>query len=351
MWRPALELTERQEQILRAVVSLYTTTARPVGSAALLSGAALQVSSATVRNEMAALEEAGYVRQLHTSGGRVPTNLGYRYYVEKLMQADNLPPADANTIRHQFHQVHSDMHEWLRLAATVMANRMHNVGIVTAPKSTESRLRHLEVLSIQNALALLIVVVQDGTVLQEMVNLAEPHAQETLSALSARLNAEFHGLTASAIEARLAQFTHMDATVGAMIVHLLRRGEGQHVEVIHAGLADMIRQPEFAETRPGPGVSLTNQRLGRMVEFLHQGYAVQRLLAEMPANARVQVVIGGDLAAEGLADYSFVLGRYGSEHDSTGFLGVIGPTRMEYPRAVALVRYMSHLMTDLMQAY
>src|SRR5919202_2716660 len=145
-----MQLTERQEQILRTVVELYIMSAHPVGSAAIASASGLNVSSATIRNEVAVLEELGHVRQLHTSGGRVPTNAGYRYYVERLMQPARLPTTDARTIRHQFHQAHTELQEWMKLAANIMAHRMHNVGLSTVPRSAEIRLRHLEVISIQH---------------------------------------------------------------------------------------------------------------------------------------------------------------------------------------------------------
>src|SRR5947209_11528791 len=176
-----MQLTERQEQILKAIVELYVGTAHPVGSVAIASVGGLAVSSATVRNEMGVLEEQGYIRQLHTSGGRVPTNAGYRYYVERLMERTRLANSEASTIRHQFHQAHMELQEWLKLAATVMAYRMHTVGLITAPKLTEVRLRHLEVIAIQHSIVLLIVVLQDGTVVQEMFTLAESRPQEELS--------------------------------------------------------------------------------------------------------------------------------------------------------------------------
>jgi heat-inducible transcriptional repressor len=345
-----VQLTERQERILKAIVDTYIATARPVGSTAMVEKSGLNVSSATVRNEMAVLEEFGYLRHLHTSGGRVPTNLGYRYYVERLMDSGHLPSAEARTIRHQFHQAHTEVQEWLKLAATVMATRMHNVGLVTAPRSSDIRLRHLEVIGIQNTVALLIVVLQDGTILQEMLTLTEASSQEQLSALSDRLTRDLRGLTAAQIQQRTSSLPSPDSYIGTMVGHLLRRGEEQHTQVYHAGLADMIRQPEFLQPRTGETLQSTNERLRKMVEFLHQGIEVERLLSGVAHAHDVQVVIGSD-ATDELEDYSFVLGRYGDDAESIGFLGVIGPTRMEYPRAVALVRYMSTLMTDLMQAY
>jgi heat-inducible transcriptional repressor len=346
-----MELTERQERILKTIVELYIMTAHPVGSQAIVASSGLGVSSATVRHEMAVLEEAGYIRQLHTSGGRVPSNAGYRYYVERLMQPLHMSTSDAVTIRHQFHQAHTELQEWLKLTATVLAHRMHNVGLITAPKSPEVRLRHLEVISIQNAVVLLIVVFADGTVMQEMLPLPETHTQEELSALADRLSQSFKGLTATQIERKLVDLPPLDSAISGIAINLLRRGEGQYAQVFHAGLSDLISQPEFVEPRPGEPAAVFNERLRRVVDFLQQGVALQQLLAGLPVHSNVQIVIGGETPYSGLEDYSFVLGRYGDEDDSSGYLGVVGPTRMEYPRAVALVRYMTNLMTDLMQAY
>lgn len=346
-----MELTDRQERVLKTIVDLYISGAHPLGSAAIVAASGLQVSSATVRHELGVLEDLGLVRQLHTSGGRVPTNGGYRYYVERLMEPSRLSNSDARTIRHQFHQAPTELQEWLKLAATVMAHRMRNVGLVTAPKSAESRLRHLEVISIQNTVALLIVVLQEGTVLQEMLPLPELHGQEELSPLADRLSRVLRGLTAAQIEVKLEELLPLDAVVATVVAQLLRRGADQHSQLFHAGLADMLQQPEFAVRQPGEQAGVSNERLRHMVEFLHQGFALDQLLAELPAHAHVQVMIGSTAPTHGLEDYSFVLGRYGEDGDGSGFLGIVGPTRLEYPRAVALVSYMTDLMTDLMQAF
>lgn len=342
-----MQLTERQERILRTVVELYVDTAHPVGSSAVVAQSGLSVSSATVRNEMAVLEEMGYIHHFHTSGGRVPTNAGYRYYIERLMERQNLSHSEARTIRHQFLQSHTEMQEWLQLAAAIMARRIHNVGLVTAPKSAEVRLRHLEIIAIQNTIALVLVVLQDGTVLQEMVTLPETRTQEELSPLADRLSAEFRSLSSDAIEARAPNLLPLEAAVAGTAARLLRRGEERHAQVYHAGLGDMIRQPEFTALRHGESLSLMNERLRSMVEFLHQGFAVERLLSGLDQHGSVQIIIGGETSVAELRDYSFVLGRYGDHDDSSGFVGVVGPTRMEYPRAVALVRYMTDLMSNL----
>lgn len=342
-----MQLTTRQEQILKTVVDSYVSTAHPVGSATIVSVSDLNVSSATVRNELAVLEEAGLVRQPHTSGGRVPTTAGYRYYVQNLMQSRPLPRSEARSIRDELERTGSAQ-EWLRLAALIMAHRLHNVGLVTAPRSTDARLRHLELISIQSALALLIVVLQDSTVLQEMLSLPGEESQDELSARARRLNDVMRGATAAHIDALAPRLPADDVAVALTVAHLLHQHSEQTEQVFHAGLADMISQPEFASSRLGAH-SVPSERLRPMVEFLQEGEGVSQLFAGLPGTG-IQIVIGGEAGAGGLDEYSFVLARYGAEMDSGGYLGVVGPRRMEYPRAVAMVRYMTDLMTNLMQA-
>ncbi len=344
-----MDLTKRQEQVLKIIVDQYIASAHPVGSTTVAEGG-LGVSSATIRNEMAVLEELGYIRHLHTSGGRVPTNAGYRYYVEHLMQPDRLPEQEARTIRDEFRGAHTDVQEWLKLAAIVMARRVHNVGLVTAPKSSDLRLRHLELISTQGNVALLIAVSHDGTVLQEMLAMAEAHSQEELSALADGLSRELHGLAAREIEIKADSLPEPARMLAASVAELLRRSQSQDAQVYHAGLSDLMQQPEFLGPHTRESMIVLNERLRQMVDFLQQGYAIEQVLSSLPVGRAVQVVIGAEAAGQHLGDYSFVVGRYGPEELTRGYVGVVGPTRMEYPRAVGLVRYMSSLMTDLMQA-
>src|SRR3990170_6782512 len=137
-------LTDRREQVLRFIVEEHVRTAQPVASGAVVSRYGMPVSPATVRNEMARLEEEGFIVQPHTSAGRVPTDRGYRYYVEALMPVESLPEDAQQTIRHQFHQAARELEEWARLAAAILAARLHNAAVVTAPHSPKPRLRWLE---------------------------------------------------------------------------------------------------------------------------------------------------------------------------------------------------------------
>src|SRR5579883_3448202 len=134
-------LTERRAQVLRLIVSDYIETATPVGSEQIVKRHALEISPATIRNEMAKLEEEGYVSHPHTSAGRVPSDRGYRYYVEALMDEPSVHPDEQRRILHQFHQSTAELSEWLGLAASVLAQSLHNLAVVSAPRSASSRLK------------------------------------------------------------------------------------------------------------------------------------------------------------------------------------------------------------------
>ena len=158
------KLTDRRQRLLRFIIDEYVSTAQPVGSNALVEKYGLPVSAATIRNEMAALEDEGYIAQPHTSAGRVPTDLGYRYYVEALMREERVPDDLRQMIRHQFHQAARELEEWARLSAAILAGRLQNAAIVTTPRSPEPRLRWLELVSVHDYLALLVVVLEEARV-------------------------------------------------------------------------------------------------------------------------------------------------------------------------------------------
>ena len=189
------ELTPRRQSILGMVVRAYVETAQPVGSRALVDQYGLPYSPATIRNELAALEEMGYLTHPHTSAGRVPTEEKYRYFVEHLLGEVELPLSERLMIQHQFHQVQLDLDQWMRLAAAVLAHTSRSLALVTAPKSPQSRFKHLELISLHDTVVLLVLVLMGGIVKQQMFTLDGPMSQEQLSRLSNELNALLNGTT------------------------------------------------------------------------------------------------------------------------------------------------------------
>src|SRR5919197_1528784 len=173
-------LSERRRAILKIIVQERGARAGPAARETVARRYALGVSPATIRNEMVALEEMGYIHQLHTSAGRAPSERGYRFYVEHLMEEPLLAAEEQRTIAHQFHQAHPELGQWLRLAAAVLAQSVHNAAMVTAPRTQKARFKHLELISIQESLALLVAVFDGGTVQQQMFVPAMPATQDDL---------------------------------------------------------------------------------------------------------------------------------------------------------------------------
>ncbi|HXI16118.1 MAG TPA: heat-inducible transcriptional repressor HrcA, partial [Chloroflexota bacterium] len=332
-------LSERQERILKAIVEDYIRSAAPVASEALVREHGLGVSSATVRNEMAELETDGYIFQPHTSAGRIPSERGYRYFVQRLMEQQQIPRAEQMTMRHQFHQVALAREQWLQLAATVLSRSVHAAAIVSSPKTRESRVKHFEALLMQDGLGLLVLVLMDGTVKQQLVQFPDVTAQEDLSTASNRLNALFGGKTRREVATLDGPFSANEDLVQRAVLTLMAQIDAsESVNVYHDGLVELLDQPEFARL----------ERARAIVELLERPQTLRELLPGVQALEGIQILIGSDNRWEWMKECAFVLARYGAAGDVTGVVGVIGPLRLSYSVAVPAVRQIAQIMTELL---
>ena len=339
-----MTLSERRARILAFIVDDYVGSAQPVGSQGLVERHPLGLSPATVRNEMAALEDEGFITHPHTSAGRVPSNLGYRYYVRSLMPERDLSRQEQIGILHQFHQSARDLEEWIGLAASVLARSVHNVALVTQPRVIDVRFKQLQLVELAEARALLVVVTSDAQVHQQALDFPAHVTQEGLSRLAARLNAEFGGRMASELPMRGKNepLSAVEAIVVAAVTELLLKEQKAAVEEpIVEGVRDLLRQPEFEGS-------------DRILDTL-EAVGERQLRGAIPETAidadGVAIVIGDENREGAYQDMSFVLSRYGLPGGASGLLGVLGPTRLDYGDAVAHVRYVSDVLTELMRQY
>jgi len=332
-------LTKRQQAILKLIVQEYVASGRPVGSKTLTERYPVGVSSATIRHEMAELEQAGFLQQQHTSGGRIPTDRGYRYYVHRLMGAPELSSGDQIMIRHQFRQVEFQLDQWVDFAASVLAETAGNVSIVSAPRTLVAKMRHFELISLQPRLALLILVTQETVVRQMMVHLPEDTDQNELSRIADALVAETRGLSADEIETRVGGVTDLARYVLEQITVGLRGlNSVERTQIRHSGIENILGQPEFA-----------GEEAQGVLELLRGGSILGAVLPQLSAGSDVQVFIGDENPADALRRFGVVMATYGISGEVTGILGVLGPTRMSYWRSISSVRYMALLMSDLME--
>lgn len=331
-------LTTRRETILRIIVGDYIDTAVPVGSQAVALKYKLGISPATIRNEMAQLEEGGYVTHLHTSAGRVPSDKGYRYYVESLMEEPELPPGEQLLLRHQFHQIGRELEEWTRLAAAMLSRLVHNAALITVPKGIESRLKHLQLVSLQEYLALVVIVLQEARLKQQILPLEEAASQEQLTALANRLNSYFSSKTRRDIVASDVVLSPPEEQVAlAVLTAMQAEDEARFGDVYLEGLRLILNQPEFSSV----------QRMRDMVEVLEDKSLWRNILPQVLTGEGITVVIGGENREDAMRQCSVILSLYGAPGDVSGAIGVVGPTRMEYGKAISAVRYLAALMGEL----
>ena len=337
-------LDPRAQSILRAVIDEYVTTATPVGSNALVERYSLGVSSATVRNILADLEAGGLLTHPHTSAGRIPTDAGYRFFVESIADSVVLPAVEQLMIRHQFGQVQHASEQWFRLAATTLAAANRTAGLATPAKPRAAHVRRIDVVSISERLASLIIVFREGALRQVLVTLSGPTEQEDLTRAAVVLDGLMAGRTAADAERAIARIDG-SGPIGALVQHLCERvtaavrdyDSAVIEEVFSDGLLHVMAAPEFDRS----------DKLRRVFAALENRAYLGELFDSIAGTNRVQVFIGAENGPEEMRDVSLVLASYGEPGRAVGVVGVLGPTRMAYPQAIGTVRFVSGLMNEL----
>jgi heat-inducible transcriptional repressor len=334
----------RAQAILRAVIEEYVTTATPVGSQALVDRYRLGVSSATVRNILAELELAGLLSHPHTSAGRIPTDAGYRWYVESIIDSAPLPEVEQLMIRHQFGQVEFASEHWFRLAASTIASMTHAAGLATPAKPASARVRRVDLVSINDHMASLVVVLREGSIKQSLVTLATVEDQAALTTVAAILNEIVAGRTTPEIAQALASLDpalpHADivARVGERIERVLSDYDRAAVEEVFSdGLLNVMGAPEFAHS----------EKLRRVFTALENRAYLGELVGSVAASGRVKVFIGVENEPPDMREVALVLAPYGRRDRAVGVVGVLGPTRLAYSEAIRTVRFVSGLMNEL----
>lgn len=332
-------LAKRTGNILDIIVGEYISIARPVGSEAIVERHGLGVSSATVRNEMARLEEEGYIIRPHISGGAIPSDKGYRHYVESVIgEAEEIPIDEQLMLSHLFHQVEQELSEWTHLAASLLARMVCSVAIVTSPKAPSCRIKHIELVALQESLALLILLLQEARLKQQLVAFNEVISQGELSAITAKLGTLFQGLTVAQILKQDEVLSPIEQHIKNAVVQVMAEEDRlRYEEPYIEGLRHILTQPEFTHS----------QSMLRLVEMLESRDMVRSLLSEMVVDSGVRIVIGAENREDAMKGYSMVVTQYGIPGEVNGALGVIGPTRMPYSRAISSVRYVGSLLSDL----
>ncbi len=332
-------LNQRSSNVLHNLIQEYISTAVPVSSGNIARNYSTKVSSATVRSELVKLEQEGYVIQPHTSAGRIPSAKGYRYYVETLLENQDITRDEQRQIRHQFHQINKNIDDLIHLSATILSRMLHNVAIVTTPQVTAARVKTISLLSLTEFSSLMTVVFQDAGFSQMRISLEESLSQENLNGISSKFSAYYNGLTASDIRNREDNlFVIEQQLVDALLEMLDAAGERVIEDPHYDGLSQIMNQPEF----------LQSERAKVLMKLLEERSLLSSILAQAPPDENLRIIIGSENAESELHDFSIVLGRYGIPEKGSGVVGVVGPTRMAYGRTLPVVRYLSDIMSELL---
>lgn len=331
-------LTERQQFLLSLLIQEYTINSEPVSSKRLGLASNLQLSSATIRNEMSSLEEGGYIRAPHTSSGRVPTEKGYRYFVQRLLETADLPLPPIEIIRTQFHESPREVEARMQTAAVILAHETQSAALMTEPRVwTDHRFKHIELIGVQGRLVLMVLVLTSGHVHQQMLVMSEPVPQQMLSQASEALNRV-------ALDQDTIGIRDISRTLPALandIAQLAAEALEQMNEVSNR----VLYQSGFSEILP----ELEDKGAKQAMRMLEGQTNLTQILNELPDKrvGQVHVLIAGEGRWEELSHLSVVLGRYGTG-PMMGAIGVIGSPRMRYDKAISTVGYVAELVSGFL---
>ncbi|WP_439664098.1 heat-inducible transcriptional repressor HrcA [Lentzea sp. HUAS TT2] len=333
---------ERRFEVLRAIVADYVSNQEPVGSKALVDRHNLGVSSATVRNDMAALEDEGYIAQPHTSAGRVPTDKGYRLFVDKLSEIKPLSQAERRAIR-SFLDGAVDLDDVMRRSVRLLAQLTRQVAVIQVPTLSRAAVRHLEVLPITPSRLMLVLITDTGRVDQRIVELGDVISEEHTAQLRGVLNQAMAGQRLAEASAKVAELPEevppnlRDPMLRVATVLIETLVEHPEERLVLGGTANLTRSiTDF----PGS--------LRQVLEALEEQVVVLKLLAASRDPGRVLVRIGEENEAAEMRSTSVVSIGYGSRDNPLGGLGVVGPTRMDYPGTMAAVRAVANYVGEIL---
>ena len=330
-------LTARTGTILKSIVGQYIAKAIPVPSQSIAHKSGLEISPATVRNEMAHLEQEGYIIRSHPSAGSIPSDKGYRYYVESLTDI-TLSSAEQRLVSHLFHQVEREIEKWLSLAATLIAQLAKNVAVVTIPKPVDCNFKHLELVALQDSLALVVLVLRGAKVKQQLITFDQVVSQPELTAIANKLNAAYSGLASRQILAKGIDLSPIGEQITDYLLKIMQAEDEQEYEEPYLdGLHFMLNQPEFAHSH----------QMLNLMELVEQRNLLKTIIPKGLDSHRVQVVIGKENKVEAFHNYSVVISKYGIPEEAAGTIGVVGPTRMPYAHTISTVGYLSSVLSGL----
>ncbi len=342
-------LDERKKMVLLAIIQDYIATAEPIGSRTIARKYKLGVSPATIRNEMSDLEELGYIEQPHTSAGRVPSDLGYRYYVDCLMKKRKLSVDEKQSVMGGIQSRVDEVARVIEETNRVLSSLTNYTSVVLGPKtSANPTVKHVQLMPLDPGKALVVVVSGSGIVQNRMINVPEGLTADDLHYITNVLNAKLQGLTLNSIKMTLIKEIYSELSKHENIINAamdLIQGSlnlNPEEKVYLSGTLNIFNQPEFRDIN----------KVKTLLSLLEQDNLLRNLLRENTnKDTGVIVKIGGENQVEGFKDCSMITATYQVDGEVIGAIGLIGPTRMEYDKAVAMVEFVTNHLSNILGNY
>jgi heat-inducible transcriptional repressor len=335
-------LSSRKNNVLNSIVGDYIKMALPIASETIARDHGLGVSSATIRNDVAELEHEGYITRPHSSAGSVPLDKGYRFYVETVSTYDYYQTHDTvrSSIRDELNKVETDVDVWTSVAAAVLSRLIDNMAIVTFPKAQESKVRHIQLVPLQDLVLMLIVVFEQAGLRRQLIRTREPLDSADLESSVNKANEMLVGLSSSEIESKEMLLSSFEKDlVGSTVLMLKNEDRLESLDHYFDGLRKLLDQPEFAD----------KDQVRSVVQGVEDGSLAQAVFEEIPDYKGVRVVIGQENKGGLLWPLSVVLGQYGVPGHAYGTIGAIGPVRMQYAKTIASVELVADVMSELVE--
>src|SRR6266852_1716974 len=338
-------LDERPREILKLIIRSYVNSGEPVGSRTLAKSIDWRLSPATIRNIMADLEEDGYLEQPHASAGRIPSERGYRFYVNHLADSSKVSKSDERYINRLLAETDTP-EELMSRASLILSTISKNVGLVIAPPMGATILKHIEFVDLGEGKILVVFVSTTGLLQRKLIRVGERYSQEELDKAGRYLVEKFSGKTLTEIRNELLRLMQFERTLFDRMLALLRTwsetlGEEAPADSIYLqGTANILNQPEFADVERMRMLFQMFEEKGRLVKILNE------CISNNPAEG-VTISIGSELGVPDMRDFTLIASSYASNDRTTGFLGIIGPTRMEYERGISIVGYLGRIVGEM----
>ena len=333
-------LTARRESVLNAIVEGHIDTVTPVGSQHIAEKWGMTHSPATVRSEMAALEQDGYITRPHTSAGGLPTDLGYRTYVRQFLADPTLGPAEKGRIRQRLVHLAMDQEGWARSAAEALSGLTGSLAVTTAPKPARVQLKRIELVPVHDLMVMTLVVLWGAKVLRQMISLKKSVPPNELTRVSNKLNHLFEGVAPSDIDDAGLDLSPLEEDVARLVKELMKEEEQRDLEdPLFEGLRQVFEQPELAEA----------EILRDMMDILEEKGRLKNIMEQVYSGPGIRVAIGGEVRVSTMRHFSLIVSEYGVSDRVKGVIGIFGPKRMAYRRNIPAVSYLAHLMSDAIQ--